>query len=276
MKLEVLMSCMHQDDGSLIGRSRLTGDVLMINQCHQENYTEYKTAYGTARMISTRERGLTKSRNMAIANTRADVCLLCDDDELFVDGYEQAILQAYREIPQADVLIFKIADRPSPFPDRVIRLRFPRLMQVCSWQISFRPRKLLESGIFFDELLGAGTGNGAEEELKFLLDCARAGLKIYYTPVPIASVKQEHSTWYNGFTEEFFENRGATTRYILGAPLAVFYGIYYVIFKRPLYRSDIRSRAALAAILRGIRQNRISKAANAQKDAQPDKKEVQP
>ncbi len=32
------------------------------------------------------------------------------------------------------------------------------------------------------------SGNGAEEELKFLLDCQRAGLRIYYVPTGIAAV----------------------------------------------------------------------------------------
>ena len=110
-----------------------------------------------------------------------------------------------------------------------------------------------------DELLGAGTGNGAEEELKFLTDCERAGLKIYYAPVEIASVAQAQSTWFGGFTETFFENRGATTRYILGFPLAVLYAVYYVLTKRMLYKKDISPAGALKATFRGIMKNKITK-----------------
>lgn len=61
---------------------------------------------------------------------------------------------------------------------------------------------MLNSGVFFDEHLGAGTGNGGEEELKFLLDCQNAGLKIYYVPTEIASVAQTESTWFHGFDEK--------------------------------------------------------------------------
>lgn len=261
MKLEVLMSCMHQTDDALIQSSHLTGNVLVVNQCDREHYTEFPTAGGIARMIFTRERGLTKSRNMAIAASSADLCLLCDDDEVFLPDYEKTILRAYTQLPQADVIIFKMTNRPPSFPDKILRLRFPRTAKVSSWQISFRRQRLLDTGVRFDPLLGAGSGNGAEEELKFLLDCQKAGLKIYYVPAPIASVAQEASTWFSGFDEGFFFRRGATTRYILGLPLSLLYALYYVLRKRPMYRESISPRRAFRSTVQGIWKNPISRQA---------------
>lgn len=261
MTLEVLMSCMHQRDDSLVHTSALTGNVLMVNQCEKNGYAEYENRSGIVRIFSTDQRGLCKSRNMAISKARADICLLCDDDEVFVPGYEEKIINSYRDNPQADVIIFKMVNRPSSFPDRTMRLKFPLTMKVSSWQISFRRERLLASGVWLDELLGAGTGNGAEEELKFLLDCQRAGLAIYYVPVEIASVAQTESTWFGGFDETFFENRGATTRYILGRGLAGAYALYYVVRKRNLYRDTISPAKALGATFRGIRENKIGKQA---------------
>ena len=261
MKLDILMSCMHQTDDSLVTASRITGSAVVINQCDREERREYTTENGTVRFRSTTQRGLTKSRNMAIAESGADVCLLCDDDEIFVPGYEEKILGAYERLPQADILIFRMVDQPCPFGDAPRRLKFPQTMHVASWQISFRREKLLSSGVRFDELLGAGTGNGAEEELKFLLDCQRAGLAIWYAPVEIASVAQTESTWFEGFNEKFFYDRGATTRYILGAPLAAAYALYYVAKKKDKYRSLLTPAQALGAIFRGIREDRITKQA---------------
>lgn len=263
MTLDILMSCMHQTDGTLIAASRITGGAVVINQCDREEVRTYKTQSGTARMISTTARGLTRSRNMAIRESGADVCLLCDDDEIFVPGYDGKILAAYESLPQADILIFRMENQPCPFGDAPRRLRFPQTMHVASWQISFRRERLLSSGVRFDELLGAGSGNGAEEELKFLLDCQRAGLQIWYVPVTVASVAQTESTWFSGFNEKFFYDRGATTRYILGAPLALAYGVYYVAKKRDMYRSRLTPARALGAILRGIREDRITKQARA-------------
>ena len=259
MKLQILMSCMHEEDNELVVKSQITGDVIVINQCDREAYAEYTTARGIAQMFFTTQRGLTKSRNMALSKSSADICLLCDDDEIFVPEYEKRILKAYENLPEADVIIFKMKNRQPSFEDQVLRLRFPKTMKVSSWQISFKKESLQRAGIKFDELMGAGTGNGAEEELKFLTDCERAGLKIFYVPSVIASVAQTESTWFEGFDEQFFINRGATTRYIMGAPLAVIYAVYYIVKKRKMYESDISPVDALKAILKGMIENKITK-----------------
>lgn len=261
MKLEILLSCMHQENDALVRKSHITGDVVIINQCENNDYKEYDTHNGKARIFFTTQRGLTRSRNMAIQKASGDICLICDDDEVFVQDYEKVILQSYEKLDDADVIIFKMKNRPSSFKDQIQRIRFPQTMKVSSWQISFRRRALLEKKIKFDELLGAGTGNGAEEELKLLLDCERAGLKIYYVPAEIASVGQEESTWFRGYTEQFFYNRGATTRYILGGWLSFLYAVYYVLRKKKLYSKDIAPSEALRATFRGIKENKIGKQA---------------
>ncbi len=261
MKLEILMSCMHQKDGDLIRTSGITGDGVVINQCNWEGFTQIQTDEGCVRMYDTTQRGLTRSRNMAIEKSDGDVCLLCDDDEVFVQDYRRIITQAYEDLPQADVIIFKMVNRTPSFPDRVQRLRFPKTMKVSSWQISFRRESLLRTGVRFDELLGAGTGNGAEEELKFLTDCEKSGLKIYYVPEAIATVAQTESTWFSGFDQKFFENRGATTRYILGWPLATLYGVYYIVRKKPMYGEQLSPAQAWKALWRGICENKIGKQA---------------
>jgi len=267
MKLDILMSCMHQTDFSLIEKSNIIGNAVIINQCDREEYSEFSTEHGVAKMYSVQERGLTKSRNMAISKSDADICLLCDDDEVFSSNYEDGIISAYNSLPQADVIIFKMINRAPSFSDKIQKIRFPKTMKVSSWQISFRRESLLKTGVMFDELLGAGTENGAEEELKFLQDCIKAKLNIYYVPFEIATVAQSASTWFNGFDEAFFEKRGATTRYILGAFTASLYALYYVFRKRKLYNRQISFGKALKAIFRGIKNNKVSKLAKQQRKA---------
>lgn len=265
MTLEILLSCMHQQGDELVQSSRITGDVVVVNQCDREEYAEYTTDNGRARIFSTTHRGLTKSRNMAIDKSQADICLICDDDEQFVPDYEKAIVRAYEALPKADIIIFKMVGRESGFRNRVFRLRFPMTLKVSSWQMSFRRERIVAAGVRFDELLGAGSGNGAEEELKFLLDCQRAGLVMYYVPVEIASVAQTSSTWFFGYTQSYFENRGATTRYAMGVPLACLYAVHFVITKHKLYRAEISLWKALCAVFRGIGRNKIGNQAKALK-----------
>lgn len=267
MKLEILLSCVGQTDNSVVCGVKIYTDAVVINQCDKEAYEEYPTERGVARVYSMCERGLTRSRNAAIERSTGDVCLLCDDDEVFVSDYEKKITDAYEMLPEADVIILKMCNRTPSFSDKVMRLRFPKTLKVSSWQISFRRESIVRSGVRFDELLGAGSGNGAEEELDFLMRCERAGLQIWYVPVEIASVAQEKSTWFCGFNEKFFYDRGATTRYILGFCVSAVYALYYVVKKRLLYRDNLSFKAALCAIFRGICDDKIGKQAREKKES---------
>lgn len=82
MQLEVLISCMNQKDTSIVQRSKLSGDVLIINQCEKEVQEQIYIGNQRIRMVSTKQRGLSNSRNLAIHLSDRDICLLCDDDEV--------------------------------------------------------------------------------------------------------------------------------------------------------------------------------------------------
>lgn len=259
MRLEVLVSCMHQSDIGLIGKSKITTDAVMINQCDVNNIQEYKQGKQIIRKVDTLQRGLSNSRNMALKYSKGEVCLICDDDEVFLPDYEEKILNAFEQIPDADIIIFRISNHPCKLKQEVFRLNYFDCLRVASWQIAFRKKSVLKSSVRFDPQMGAGSGNGCGEENKFLLDCYRAGMKIYHVPEEIASVAQEESTWFFGFDRKFFYQRGITTRYMLGLPISVLYAFYYALTKRAMFKKDISVGRALASMLSGIWHNDISK-----------------
>ncbi|MDO5552068.1 MAG: glycosyltransferase, partial [Lachnospiraceae bacterium] len=94
MDLEVLISCMHQKDLEILRRSRITTDALVINQADSQAVEEIRQGSQRIRMITTTERGLSRSRNMALEHAQGEICLLCDDDEIFKERYEAMIRQA--------------------------------------------------------------------------------------------------------------------------------------------------------------------------------------
>lgn len=258
-KTEILLSCMFLSDSKeMIKRSHITSDTVIINQCDEENYKEENICNALLRTFSVTDRGLTKSRNLAISKSQADICIICDDDEIFNEGYEKAVLSAYDALPDADIIIFDMVDRPLKWGNSIKRLGYIDLMSVSSWQITFRREKLLASGVLFDENMGAGSGNGAEEEFRFLTQCRKAKLRIYHYPFRLASVAQTQSTWFKGFDEEFFVNRGNTTRYIMGLPLSVLYAAYYAFAKRKQL-SDMSMLRAFSYTVKGIKENRLTK-----------------
>lgn len=255
MKVEVLLSCMHAKDFSIIKESNLCNvNTLVVNQCVTEK--EECVTEGIHRMIKTPTRGLSVSRNLAVDNSKADIGLISDDDEVFTTGVDEKIRQAYLKLPDADVIIFKISNRTTKLGNVTKRLRKYDLLRVSSWQISFKLSSI-KGKVFFDTNLGAGTGNGAGEENKFLLDCYKNDLKIYYVPVEIATLVEKDSTWFFGYTEEFFFNRGKTTRYMLGLFTASLYGVYFLIGKHHMYKNELSIWKAGKCMLKGLMTKHI-------------------
>ncbi len=269
MNLEVLISCMNQQNMKIAEMTGIQTDALIINQCPQsEVLNEIKSDQNTSggqnktlvniRMLNTNTRGLSKSRNMAIQHAVGDVCLLCDDDEQLDSSYEKIILKAYEALPDADIICFRIANQPSRLKQKTQRLTKWTAMRIASWQITFRREAIINSGIRFDENMGAGTGNGGGEEVKYLRDCIKAGLKAYYVPNSIGVVAQTESTWFKGFDRDFFYKRGVTNRYMLGLPMAILYAIYYSYVKRNLYKAYVTPWQSFKYTLDGILANDIS------------------
>lgn len=266
-EFELLLSCMNQRDFSIVEQLGIRSNALIVNQ-YQSNgnqeclpYLEVKEMAGfCCKKYNLQGKGVSKSRNFAIQNSQAEICLFADDDEKFCAQYREIVVKNFIKHPDADVMIFHIKNRPKRVRNTYHRVYFPEILKVSSWQIAFRRKKIIEKKILFDEDMGAGTGNGAEEEIKFLLDCLKKKLKIFNVPIAIAAIQENsHSTWFYGYNEEFFENRGMTTRYLFGKIAALCYGAYYIITKRKLYQNDISVRQAWKALRRGIKKNRLMK-----------------
>jgi len=269
-KLEVLISCMHQKDLSIAERTGVRTDTLIINQCPGETPPREKMNQETlltlpeggtvrVRMLTTPEEGLSRSRNLALRYAEGHVALICDDDEKLSPDYAEIIFRGYRELPEADIIAFRIANRPCRLKPKTQRLNRWTAMRISSWQITLRPDRIRNSGVRFDTLLGAGTGNGAAEEVMFLRNCIAAGLKAYYVPESIGELEQSGSTWFQGHTKKFFYQRGTTNRYMLGLPVSLVYAVYYTIVKYPEYRGETSAKDALWYTLKGIFANDIAK-----------------
>lgn len=274
MNLEVLISCINQENMQIIKDTGIYTDATIINQCFEDRFKGIDDRHDLQvvpsgnngehrfRMLTTDTKGLSVSRNLAIQHAEGDVCLLCDDDEKLDSHYRDTILDAYQELSDADIICFRIANQPSRLKQETQRLTKWTAMRIASWQITFRRESILKSGIRFDEDMGAGTGNGGGEEVKFLRDCIRAGLKAYYVPKSIGTVAQTESTWFKGFDRDFFYKRGITNRYMLGLPLSILYAAYYTLVKQELYKDYVTPWQSFKYTLDGIIANDIAKQKN--------------
>ncbi len=195
MTFNVLISCMHEKDASIIQRSNVQSDVVVVNQCDHDQVEEFDfiNKFGRVchvKFVSTRERGLSKSRNMAIRNAWADICLLCDDDEVIVDEAEQIILRSYEDNIKVGLIAFSLKrnDIVRTYPTKQADLSFIQILRTSSQQITFSKKLMGDDLVWFDEEMGSGTANGGGEETKFMFDLKKRGYKLLYIPEIIAVV----------------------------------------------------------------------------------------
>lgn len=257
MKLTYLISCMHQKDASIIERTGVQSDVVVINQCEHNSIEEFdfinrKGEKCHAKFICTTERGLSRSRNMAIRYAEGDICQICDDDQTVSEDGEDVICNVYKEHPNVGVITFSLIrkDINKTYPNKPQNLSFSQILRTNSLQITFKRDVILKADIKFDAKLGSGTGNGGGEENKFLFDCKKKGIKLYYSPENIGTVYPSESQWFKGYTSQFMRNQGWTCRRILGSFLGLIYCIYYGYAHRRNYK-DMTVIKAWCHLLQG-------------------------
>ncbi len=245
MKIAVLLSCMHQTDFSIIEKCNIQCDVVVVNQCNHEAHNEFtfKNKHGdecNAVFISTKERGLSRSRNMALRNSNADICIISDDDMFYPDNLIDFVSSEYAN-NKGDVILFSLErkDSDKKYPcKRSPNVGLRQILKTSSPQVTFLREKVNDASISFDEKMGSGTGNGGGEEVKFLLECKKKKLKLTYTPAILGTMIPSQGQWFHGFTKEYMLNLGWTSRRMLGSFLGYVYIWYQVVTKYPKYKCN--------------------------------------
>lgn len=243
MRVQVLISCMFDEDYSVVKRTNLQSDAVVVNQCDADSknlleFTNNKGEVCRIIYINTTERGLSRSRNMAIKNSEGDICLLCDDDEVLDDDYVEKITNVYNRYPNLDVIAFKLRNHDKKYPVHSLKIGYLGCARISSVQISFKKTKKI-SNCSFREDMGAGTGNGAGEENKFLIDLLKKKAKMRYFPIEIGMLlPQTKSSWFNGYTPKFHADRGWAARQIYGCFMGFVFLCYSVFFRMKSYDKD--------------------------------------
>lgn len=255
-KIEILMSVMNQTDMSVAKNSNADADILVINQCERNGYDEEIYNGHTIRMISTTERGLSRSRNMAIKNAIGDICIFCDDDVVYNDGYKAAVIKAFEEKKEADIIAFNV-EHTNARHKRKINKSFKKasvLHTYGSCCLAFKRKSILSKAIFFGVIWGAGSGKITHgEESLWQIEAQRKGLILYQHPFCIAMVSQSESTWFEGYNEKYFYENGA---YLFAAypKLRHIFKYYYIYRLNSVTELNIREQIKwLNAGMKGIK-----------------------
>lgn len=244
MIIEHLISTMYQENTEFLQRSNCTEDVLIVNQADTEGEISHVTpAKKHWRMISTKERGLSNSRNMLLKHAAGDIAVLGDDDLVYLDGYQERICKAYQEHPDADIIVFSFTQSLTEntrrqFP-RAKKLNIFTISKVASVEMTFKTKSVSKAGLSFCPRLGLGAEFGSGEENAFLADALRAGLTIWYVPETICYLlpdPPERVKWQQGFDRDYFVKRGACFFRIYGHGCDLFSAAFLLLKKRNVFR----------------------------------------
>ena len=238
MIFELAISTMHKTREQIIAMLNslhIDSDCLIINQCNSDDFYCFEYKGHKIKCFFSNERGLSKSRNMAIDHSEADILAFADDDLLYYPKYKEIILSAFQKNPDKDIIIFNIDDYSKEFPTYQKIPSFFNLFGFISMQVAIRRQSIIDKNIRFNIHFGSGSKkflNG--EENIFLSECYRSDLKILYVPEKILSRVDAPSTWFHGYNDpQYIVSKGAIF-YAISPGLVYFLILQFALRKRRL------------------------------------------
>lgn len=256
MTLQILVSAMFQKPKELIQKMNLSSDAIIINQCDEYNYEEVLEKEHKIRFFNMAERGVGLSRNNALLRADHTISLFSDDDIVYEEGYEKKVLDAFEKYPHADVLLFNVhvsAERRTYFIEKSGRVRWYNCGRYPAYSIAVKTEAVQKNNVTFSLLFGGGAKYSAGEDSLFLKDCLRKGLKIYKVPILLGSETPGESTWFFGYNEKFFFDRGVLY-YHLYKKMRYLMGLRFVLAKKKEMCKEISARKAFQIMRSGMKE----------------------
>lgn len=249
MNIEVLISTMNENSIDCYKRFNLQTDALIINQTDHNNYEEKIVAGNKIRMISTDTRGLGVSRNLALLNSKADILVFCDDDQVFENGYKDKILSSFEKHPNVDFFVFKTIIYQDG--KEIIKVKEEKDLSIYnslrygSVHFAFKREVQRRENIWISTYFGAGTPNGSGEDSIFISDFIRAGKKVRTSNKLIAKVYNDGSTWFEGFNEKFFYDKGKLSKALFPKTYRLYIEQFLIRHKEMTREIDLKTARKL-------------------------------
>ncbi len=256
MNVQVLVATMNQKDSSLIDKMNIKSDAIISNQCDKNEIKELNNKGHKIKYLSFAEKGVGLNRNNALMRAEADICILADDDIVFIDGYEEKICEYFRKNPEVDVIIFNLIEKISKryIIRKEFKVKFHNYMRFGATRIAFRRKSIITPGITFNLRFGGGTDFSAGEDTLFLKECLKNNLNIVAVPEFIASLTDDReSSWFTGYTEKYFKDRG-TLYFCISKRWAWLLCLQFCIRHKKMFSKEKKWYQALLLMLQGVKE----------------------
>lgn len=241
MKIEHIVSTMGRTEFSFLENMQMQESCLVVNQKCAEDESAYSFAGGEAKILSTKEKGLSRSRNKLLQNATGDICIITDDDVEYLSDYVKTIEEAYELLPQADIIVFRFTHEKGKETrarySKIKRLHMWNISKAASVEITFKRENVLNAKILFNNEIGLGTEFPTGEENAFLADALRAGLKIYHYPKTICYAVEAHDLHDDKDLKQYLIGKGAAYHCIYKRNFWLYALGFIILKKRSLFRN---------------------------------------
>jgi glycosyltransferase involved in cell wall biosynthesis len=210
--LEILVSTMNRNDlDFLIPMFPFCHfsefSILIINQTRENSLL--LSGFPSVRVINSFEKGLSKSRNLALKNARGKIVLIADDDVVYKKDFDTKIVKAHNQYQNKAVISFCV-DKPDGtlfkkyLSNVKMNLSVIELFNVLSIEISINMLIFDGLGVKFDKNFGLGSRFEMGEEAVFLSDLNKKNQQIAFVPSVIVSHPEVSSTNKFDFKERYY------------------------------------------------------------------------
>ena len=219
MKVQVLLATMNQLDQQILDKMNISSDIIIGNQ-GAVNEVKTECYKGNEVMwLSFAEKGVGLNRNNALMRASGDIGLIADDDVVYCDDYVETVSAFFEKTPKADVVIFnmKVKRGDEPFAEivkKTQRIGKKKAARYGTYCIGVRIASIRQANVYFHLEFGGGAKYSCGEDTIFLQECLKKGLRVYTCADLIGTVNHGESTWFTGYNDKFFVDKGVCYRHL--------------------------------------------------------------
>lgn len=259
MTLELLVAAMHKGPLEIAEEMQIGSDAVIVSQGDHYAFEELEYQGNRIRYFAMKERGVGLSRNTSLMRAQADIGVFADEDIVYVPGYRELILSEFEKHPDADMIMFNVQAMPGRETyhiDKPGRVRIYNCGGYATYSCAVRMEAVRQRNITFSLLFGGGARYSNGEDSLFILECIKKGMKVYKVPILIGSEIERESTWFSGYHEKFFFDRGVLYHHLYGI-LAIPCAVYFLMAHKDEMCREMGSREAFRTMCRGIREGAV-------------------
>lgn len=211
MNIDVLITTMNNSNiKKLLNDMNIQSNAIVGNQTHYNDIYSFDWNNNKIKVYNFNEKGVGLNRNNLLMRSTADICILGDDDMSFKNNYPDEVISLFKKYEDVDIIIFNIDEtvKTRYITKKVMKINFFNCFRFGAARIAFRRKSVAFNNIYFNQLFGGGCPFSHGEDTIFLVDCLKANLNIIAVPISIAKLNQSKSTWFNGYTNKYFQDQG--------------------------------------------------------------------